>query len=164
MKSISKIVLNNGEFMTGGNNISVNDVEAMCNRGELMVLGRCLQTDELLWEQAPAFELFGKFGVNELYHAINPSMRVDKRLQPVSKYSLLPCSFYESQSPESDETANDLVEIKNELMNTELDVYFELADKSGEVMRRGTCRTNILNKLCEWAESIGGSYHVEQLC
>jgi hypothetical protein len=164
MKSINKIVLKNGEFMTGGKKVSENVVEAMCNRGELMVLGRCLQSNELLWEQAPAFELFDKFGVSVLYHVSDPIMRVDKRLQPVSENSLLPCSYYESQSPESDEKTNDLVEFKNELMNTELDVYFELADKSGEVMRSGTCRQNLMNKLLEWAESIGGSFYVEQLC
>ncbi|CAG1771320.1 hypothetical protein [Geobacter sp.] len=46
----------------------------------------------------------------------------------------------------------------------ETEIYFELSDKSGDVMKQGICKESFLAKLNAWANDIGGTFYTEALC
>lgn len=164
MKSIKKIVCNENGFKSGGREICLAKIRDWSEKNELMVLGRDGDTNELIWTQAPTFEFLADFTVDTLYHVTIPKMRIEKRFpsNPVNK--LFKCSFTECQSSLSDDILNELAEFSDADLDAGTEMYFELADKSGDVFRNGICRPSFLEKLSKWSKSIGGTFYSEQFC
>jgi len=131
---------------------------------ELMMLGLIQDTGELSWEAAPCWEHIAYSGDLTLYRVLDPAKRIPKTLKALPVNTLLPYVFVECKSDIDNEALEELEAYKNEMMNADYDVYFELADKAGDVMRQGTCRVSYLDRLRAWAESIDGFYYTEAIC
>jgi len=161
MNTMSKIVFKNGVFMAGRKEIGLSEIRELSTKGELMVLGRCNDTDELLWEEAPGYELIEN--IDTFYHVPDPSKRIQKSFPARPVNFVMPCSFFECRYPIEPDNEMELAELEKSL-NDDIDIYYEVADKSGEVFRSGVCRHTVIGKIRAWAAAVSGSCYIEQYC
>ena len=163
-KCIKKIVIKQTVIKFGHRIISRAELKSYYDNNELMMLGLVSDTGELSWETAPTWDHISDSGSLTLYRVNNPAKRIPKVFKSLPVNLSLPYSVIECKSNLDTVTLAELNAYKAQLMDADLDVYFELEDKSGDIMRSGICRISFLDKLKKWAESIGGSFYTEAIC
>lgn len=161
---IKKIVIKQTVIKLGRRIISRAELKNFYDNNELMMLGLVSDTGELSWETAPTWDHIFDSGSLTLYRVNDPARRIPKVFKSLPVNSGLPYSVVECKSNLDEDTLAELKNYKAQLMDPDLGVYFELEDKSGDIMRRGICKISFLNKLKHWAESIGGSFYTEAIC
>lgn len=160
---IKKLVIYGDIIRLGQKIISPAELRELADKEELVVLGLVAATGELIWESAPSWDFLAGIESITMYHVADPARRIEKRFKALPVNTILPYFSVEFESNISTEIREDLEAFKAELQ-PDLDLYFELSDKSGDIMRRGTCRLSFLDKLKHWAEDIGGSFYTEAIC
>jgi hypothetical protein len=165
---MKKVVSKGNSILVGSTSITKEEFNTMLNNGLLMTLCFCLETGELCWEKAPEQSFMDDCADFTVYLVEDPKHRIEKRFAPLPVNNQLPYMFTECSIPMSDDTRAELEAFKagltEEDFQDEPEIYFELADKSGDVMKRGTCQVSFLDRLTAWAENIGGSFYTEAIC
>ena len=165
---MKKVIVNHKGITVDSTSATKEEFSAMLNDGKLMCLTFCLETGELCWEKAPEQSFLDDCTDYTLYLVEDPKHRFEKRFAPLPVNNQLPYMFTECSMPMSDDTRAELEAFKagltEEDFQDEPEIYFELADKSGDVMKRGTCHVSFLDRLTTWAENIGGSFYTEAIC
>jgi len=164
-RCIEKALINGTVIKLGQKIITQTELQDFYDNDELMMLGLIQDTGELSWEAAPSWWRIIGTGSLTLYRVLDPAKRVQKTIKALPVNKQLPYSYVECKNVIDTETQEALDAYKAQLMvSPDYDVYYELADKSGDIMKRGTCRVTFLDRLKEWAESIGGFYCVSPIC
>ncbi len=163
-RCIEKVSINGTLVRFGQTIISMSELQDFFDNDELMMLGLVADTGELSWEAPPSWEHIIEAGDLTLYRVVEPSKRIPKTFPAFPVNSLLPYATVECKSNIDGEAFTELEAFKAEMLKPDFEIYFELADKSGDVMRRGTCQQSFLEKLKVWANDIGGSFYTEAVC
>lgn len=161
---IQKLVIDGTVIRLGQELITRTELQDFYDNDELMMLGLVQDTGELSWEAAPSWWRIIESGLLTLYRVLDPAKRSPKTIQALPVNVSLPYSYIECKSDITEEMQEALDTFKAEMLSADFDVYYELFDKSGDSMKRGTCRTSFLDRLKSWAEDIGGFYCVEAIC
>ena len=162
---IEKLVIDGTVIKLGQKIITRTELQDFYDNDELMMLGLIQDTGELSWEAAPSWWRIVESDTLALYRVLDSAKRVPKTLKALPVNTQLPYSYVECNNNIDEEIQEALDAYKAQLMVCpEYEVYYELADKSGDIMRQGICKNSFLDKLKVWAEDIGGFYHVEAIC
>jgi hypothetical protein len=162
---IKKVVLNGSVISIADKIITLTELREWSIKNELMVLGLVASTGELTWEEAPAWDYLQDVETTTLYHVTDPTKRIAKRFKSLPVNARLPYSVIEVESIIDTDTRAELECLITEAdFHDEIEIYFELADKSGDVMKSGLCRQSFLERLKAWANDIGGSFYTEAIC
>ena len=96
------------------------EIKKLSLNKKLMILGLDVNTQELLWNHAPAWEfLEDNIDRFTLYYVTEPTKLLEKRFAALPVNCRLPYSFCDVQSPCSSEMSDDLVLFKESLMAEE---------------------------------------------
>ncbi len=103
--------------MLPGDDNFTTEIKALSINRQLMILGLDMNTQELLWNHAPAWDFLEEnLDKYTLYHVTEPSLLQEKRIAPLPVNSRLPYSFYDVLYPASAELQADLAFFKESLM------------------------------------------------
>jgi hypothetical protein len=163
-RCIEKVSINGTLVRFGQTIISMSELQDFFDNDELMMLGLVADTGELSWEAAPSWEHIVEAGELTLYRVIDPSRRIPKTFKALPVNARLPYATVECKSNIDTETHAELEAFKADILKPDYEIYFELADKSGDVMKSGVCRQSFLERLKAWANDIGGSFYTEVVC
>ena len=165
---MKKVVSKGNSILVGSTPVTKEEFNTVLNNGLLMTLCYCLETGELCWEKAPEQSFMDDCTDFTVYLVEDPKHRFEKRFESLPVNNRLPYMFTEYVVPMSDDTRAELEAFKagltEEDFQDESEVYFEISDKSGDVMKRGICKDSFLERLSTWAESIGGYFYTEAIC
>ena len=107
------------KMITGDDKFTAQ-IKTFSNNRQLMILGLDINTLELLWNHAPAWDfLEDNIDSFTLYHVSEPSKLREKRFAPLPVNCRLPYSFCDVQYPVSAELQADLAQLKESLMAEE---------------------------------------------
>ena len=107
------------KMITGDDNFKA-EIKKLSNNRQLMILGLDINTQELLWNHAPAWDFLEENTDRfTLYHVSEPSKLREKRFAPLPVNNRLPYSFCDVQSQDSAELREDLALFKESLMAEE---------------------------------------------